>query len=177
MDAGCTPERVGQVHVSDQPTDLQRHPRSPAAPPRFPTPKGSKSSPVPTNRGLGPDDGQRIYCARNEAIKTNEHHSVETAKSQSLRGFAPQHIDLLPENQNLRLKPRSRAKQASERRPQQRENIEDCPLERSGWESEFRTSGEQLSRAKQGARRPPTLRTYSRQFLVGACCFENCLNG
>src|SRR6266403_5635325 len=71
MDAGCTPERVGQVHVPDQPTDLQRHPRSPAAPPRFPTPKGSKSSPGPTNHGLGPDNGQRVYNSRNEAISTN----------------------------------------------------------------------------------------------------------
>ena len=35
------------------------------------------------------------------------------------RGFAPQHIDLLLENQDLCLKPRSRAKQPSERRPQQ----------------------------------------------------------
>src|SRR5260370_37284899 len=124
MDAGCTPQRVGKVHVPDQPTDLQRDSRSPAALSGFPTPEQSESSTVPTNHGLGPDDGQRAYCARNEAIKTNEHHSVETAKSQSLRGFAPQHIDLLPENQNLRLKPRSRAKQASERRPQQHENID-----------------------------------------------------
>jgi hypothetical protein len=28
MEPGCAPERVGQAHVPDQPTDLQRHPRS-----------------------------------------------------------------------------------------------------------------------------------------------------
>ncbi len=31
-------------------------------------------------------------------------------ENRSLRGIAPQHIDLLPENQDFRLKPRSRAK-------------------------------------------------------------------
>src|SRR6266404_7693303 len=98
MDAGCTAARVGQVHVPNQPTDLQRHPRSPAAPSGFPAPERLKSSTVPTNHGLGPDDGQRVYCARNEAIQPNEHQSVEIAENKSLGGFAPQHIDPLPEN-------------------------------------------------------------------------------
>jgi hypothetical protein len=54
---------------------------------------------VPANHGLEPDDGQRIYNARNEAMQPSEHQSVESAENKSLRGSAPQHIDLLPENQ------------------------------------------------------------------------------
>jgi hypothetical protein len=62
---------------------------------------------VPTNHGLGLDDGQGIYNARNKAIQPNEHPSVENAESKSLRGSTPKHIDLLPENQDFRLKPYS----------------------------------------------------------------------
>jgi hypothetical protein len=36
--------------------------------------------------------------------------SIEVAERKSLSRFTPQHVDLLPENQNLRLKARSRAK-------------------------------------------------------------------
>src|SRR5437016_9036099 len=79
----------------------------PPPPSGFPTPERAKSSTVPTNHSLGPDDGQRVYNARNEAIQPNQHPSVESAESKSLRGIAPQHIDLLPENQDFRLKPRS----------------------------------------------------------------------
>ncbi len=107
MDAGCAPERVGQADLPDQPTDLQWDSRPPAALSGFPAPEPSKSSTVPTNHGLGPEDGQRVYCTGNETIKPNEHQTVDIAEDRSLRRFAPQHIDLLPENQDLRLKPRS----------------------------------------------------------------------
>jgi hypothetical protein len=60
---------------------------------------------VPANYGLGPDDGQRVYDS--EVIQPNEHQSVESSEGKSLWGVAPQHIDLLPENQDLRLKPHS----------------------------------------------------------------------
>jgi hypothetical protein len=62
---------------------------------------------VPTNHGLRPDDGQRVYNAGSEAIQPNEQQSVEGPENRSRRGIAPQHIDLLPENQDFRLKPRS----------------------------------------------------------------------
>jgi hypothetical protein len=79
-------------------------------PPRrldFPTPERSKSGAVPTNHGLGPDDSQRVCNARNEAIQPNEHPWVESAENKSLRASTPQHIDLLPENQDFRFKPHS----------------------------------------------------------------------
>src|SRR4051794_3746700 len=60
MNARRTPELVGQAHVLDQLAALQRDSRPPTAPSRFPTPERSKSSPVPTNDSLGPDDGQRV---------------------------------------------------------------------------------------------------------------------
>src|SRR5215813_10066175 len=104
VDAGRTPERVGYAHIPNQLTDLRRNPRPSAAPPGSPTPKRSKSSAVPANHGLGPDDCQCVYDSRNEAIQPNEHQSVEGSEGKSLWGVAPQHIELLPENQNLRLK-------------------------------------------------------------------------
>jgi hypothetical protein len=52
------------------------------------------------------DDGQRIQNTGSEVIQSNEHQSVESPENRSLRGFAPQHIDLLPENQDFRFKPR-----------------------------------------------------------------------
>jgi hypothetical protein len=106
MDARCAPERVGQAHVPDQLTDLQRDSRPPAMPSRFLTPERSKSGTVPTNHSLGPDDGKRVYNAGNEAIQPNKHPSIESAENKSLRGIAPQHIYLLPENEDFRFKPR-----------------------------------------------------------------------
>jgi hypothetical protein len=47
---------------------------------------------------------QRRQCG--EAIQPNEHQSVQGPENKSLRGLAPQHIDLLSENQDFRLKPR-----------------------------------------------------------------------
>ena len=72
-----------------------------------------KPSPMPTNQGLRPDDGQCVYNARNEAIQPHEHQSVESAENKFLRGIAPQHIDLLPENQDFRLKPRPQSEVCS----------------------------------------------------------------
>jgi hypothetical protein len=62
---------------------------------------------VPTHHGLGPDDGQRVYNAGNKAIQSNEQASVESAENKSLRAVALQHIDLMPQNQDFRFKPRS----------------------------------------------------------------------
>src|SRR5215813_323798 len=103
VDAGRTPERVGYAHIPNQLTDVPRNSRPPAAPPGSPTPKRPKSSAVPANHSLGPDDGQRVYDSRNEAIQPNEHQSVESSEGKSLWGIAPQHIDLLPEDQYHRL--------------------------------------------------------------------------
>src|SRR5262249_35664386 len=104
---GRTPERVGYAHIPNQLTDLRRNPRPSAAPPGSPTPIRSKSSAVPANYGLGPDDGQRVYDSRNESIQPNEHQSVESSEGKSLWGVAPQHVDLPPENQDLSLEPHS----------------------------------------------------------------------
>jgi hypothetical protein len=42
-----------------------------------------------------------------KAIQPNEQQSVEWPENRSLRGIAPQHIYLVPENQYFRLKPDS----------------------------------------------------------------------
>jgi hypothetical protein len=55
---------------------------------------------------LGADGGQRVYNAGHEAIQPSEHQTIEIAENKSFRRSAPQHIDLLPEKQDFRLKPR-----------------------------------------------------------------------
>jgi len=57
-------------------------------------------------------------------IQPSQHQTVESAENKSLRGAALQHIDLLPQNQDLGLKPYSRAEQADERGPQQDEEFD-----------------------------------------------------
>jgi len=58
---------------------------------------------MPTNHGLRPDDGQLIQNTGSEAIQPNEHQSVEAPENRSRRGIAPQHIYLMPENQDFPL--------------------------------------------------------------------------
>ena len=57
--------------------------------------------------GLGPDDGQRVYNARSQAIQPHEQQSVHRARNKRLWGFPPQHSYLVPKNQYFRLKPDS----------------------------------------------------------------------
>jgi hypothetical protein len=64
------------------------------------------------------------YNAGSEAINANQHQSVEGPENSSLRGIAPQYIDLLSENQDFRLQPPSRVKYAGQCRPQQYENVD-----------------------------------------------------
>ena len=55
----CSPQGIGQAHLSDQLPDLERHLRSSPARPRFPAPVGSKPRRMPPNDSLWPDDRQR----------------------------------------------------------------------------------------------------------------------
>jgi hypothetical protein len=72
-----------------------------------------------TTHDIRPDEGQRIQNTGSEAIQPNEQQSVEGSENRSRRRIAPQHIDLLPENQDFRLK-----KLAGQCSPQQYENVD-----------------------------------------------------
>jgi hypothetical protein len=53
---------------------------------------------VPTNHGLGPDDGQSIYNTRHKTIQPDEHKAIEMAESKSPSRLAPQNVELLPKD-------------------------------------------------------------------------------
>ena len=105
VDAGRAPERVGQAHVPDhrlissgtlglppRRLDFQRqNDRNPARCQRT-TVSGRTMASASTMPGA------RRYSP------TNTNRS-KVPENRSLRGIAPQHIDLLPENQDFRLKP------------------------------------------------------------------------
>src|SRR5216684_5431067 len=52
MDAGRSPQPIGQAHLSDQATDLAGYPRSTATRARLPAPVQSEAHPMPPKYGL-----------------------------------------------------------------------------------------------------------------------------
>src|SRR3954452_21352075 len=64
MNAGSAPERVGKVHLTDQPPNFRRYARPAGMPTRFPPPEGAKASSVPADDGLRLNNPKRIQNAR-----------------------------------------------------------------------------------------------------------------
>ena len=67
-----------------------------------------------------------IYNTRHKTIQPDEHQAIEMAESKSPSRLAPQNVELLPKDKDLRLKARPRAKQAGEPSPHQHETIDHC---------------------------------------------------
>src|SRR5258705_5492042 len=59
---------------------------------------------MPADKGVRLDDRQRIANFREQPIETNEYHSVDGAKGESLWSSSSQNVDLLPQRPNLCLK-------------------------------------------------------------------------
>jgi len=111
MDSRRSPQRIGDAHLADQPTNFQRHGWSTAAAPRFPTPIRSKSSTAPTNHGVRSDDCKCIIHLGKQSADASQYQSVNRDEGRLL-GISPaQHIDLLPQHHNLYLKRNSRPQQ------------------------------------------------------------------
>jgi hypothetical protein len=58
---------------------------------------------VPSDYGPGPNNRKRIKNARDEAIETNEHQSVDGTEGLFLGGGSSQNNNLLPQRQNFRV--------------------------------------------------------------------------
>src|SRR5262249_25182673 len=56
MDSRCSPQRIDDAHLADQPADLQRHRWSTATASRSPAPIQPKTGAVPADHGIGSDD-------------------------------------------------------------------------------------------------------------------------
>src|SRR5262245_17751096 len=104
VDSRRTPQRIGKAHVADQPTNLQRHLRPPAARHRLPAPVGSKPRTLPTNHGLRFDDSKRFSNIWKPPMEAGEYQSVDAPECRPARWRSPQDIDLLAQHQILSFK-------------------------------------------------------------------------
>jgi hypothetical protein len=101
MDSRRSPHRVGEAHLADQPTNVQRHRWSAAAPSRFLAPIRSEARAVPSYNSVRPDDRQRIIHLGKQSADTSQYQPVDRDEGRSPGTGSPQHIDLLPQDQNF----------------------------------------------------------------------------
>jgi hypothetical protein len=121
MNPRCTPKRILNAHVSNEPTNLQRSLWSTAARSRFPPPIGSKSGPMPTDHRLRFENSQGIQHARNKTIQPSKHQAIDALEGRSFGRFALQDVELMAQNKDLRRVP-SIGRAWSARMPATREN-------------------------------------------------------
>src|ERR1700704_2875810 len=108
MDAGRTPQPIGQAHLPDQAPDLPWYPRPTAPRARLPAPVQSEAPPMPSNNGLRLDNRDSVQHRRKQAIEPDKEQSVGDRQFR-VRGNAPaQHVQLMPQQDNLGFQPRLR---------------------------------------------------------------------
>jgi hypothetical protein len=115
MDSRCSPQRIGDAHLADQPANLQRHLWSTAAASRSPAPIQPETGAVPADHGIGSDNGKCLTHLGKQPADTSQYQPVNRRKSKSLGIGTPQHIDLLPQHQNLCLERCARPQQIDHR--------------------------------------------------------------
>jgi hypothetical protein len=76
MDLGGAPDRVLKAHSSDQVTHLFGDPRSATGRARLPSPVSGETHSMPTQDGLGPDDGYGVKDARAATIEPSEQSTI-----------------------------------------------------------------------------------------------------
>jgi hypothetical protein len=122
MNPRCAPERVGQAHLPNELADLRCCLRPAARRPRLPAPIGPEAAAVPADDGLWSDDCQGVQVRWDQAVQPDEDQPIDARQKHSLRRSAPEDIDLLTENQDLRLKSHSRLEQRREKAAQEHQN-------------------------------------------------------
>ena len=127
MDARGAPERVRDAHVSDELPDLMRRPWPATAWSRFPSPIGSEAGAVPTDHCARPNHCQCVKCCGYQPRQQNEQQAIDIAQCWSVRRFAPEHIDLVAKNQDLRFTPCAGPQQPNERTTKQSEQLNHRP--------------------------------------------------
>ena len=103
MDPGSAPQRVGEAHVTDQPTNFERHHWPAAASSRLPSPEQAKTRTMPADDRLRFDDHQGVQNARRNPIEAGKNEAIEVAEGKSLRGFSSEHVELVAQRQDLGL--------------------------------------------------------------------------
>jgi hypothetical protein len=90
-----------------------------AARSRFPAPIGSEPSAVPADHRLRLEDFQCVQYSRRHMIERGKHQPVNAAERQSLRGFAPQHVELMSKDEVLGLQRSPRPEHSNQGAPDQ----------------------------------------------------------
>src|SRR6266404_7379824 len=80
MDLGGAPEWVLKAHSLDQVAHLFGDPRSAPGRTRLPSPVSGETHSVPSQDGLGPDDGYGVKDARAATIEPNEQSTIGQRK-------------------------------------------------------------------------------------------------
>src|SRR6059058_901325 len=101
MDPRSAPERVSDTHLANETTNVGRCPRSATARSGFPAPKGSEAGTVPAQQRLRPYDLQGVQHPGRHPIERNKQQPVDAAERHSLRGFAPQHVELMSKDNDF----------------------------------------------------------------------------
>ena len=101
MNVWGAPERVRPAHLANDRGQLIRDPRSANTVARSPAPIRSKSSAVPANDCLWPDNRYRAKDGGEPAIKPNKQKTIGIVEVRSFRCPPAKHIDLLPQDQDF----------------------------------------------------------------------------
>src|ERR1700730_18251401 len=81
MDPWRSPKWVGDAHLADQSAYFQLNWWPTTTRSRLRAPVQTETRTVPSDYGPGPNNRKRIKNAREEAIETNEHQSVDGTES------------------------------------------------------------------------------------------------
>src|SRR6266487_3724654 len=119
VDPRCSPKRVCDAHVANELPNVRRGRWPAAARSGFPAPIGSKSSTVPTDHRLRPENFQCIQYSRSHTIEPRKHQAVNVAECKSLRGFAPQHVELVSKDKDFGFQRSPRPEQSDQGAPNQ----------------------------------------------------------
>ena len=74
---------------------------------------------MPADHRLRLEDFQCVQHSRSQAIETGKHQAINIAERQSLRGLAPQHIELMSEDEDLGFQRSPRPEQSDHGAPDQ----------------------------------------------------------
>ena len=111
MNARGVPERVLEAHLVDQTPWLRIDLRAPSPIPGLPSPIAAKSSSMPTNRRLGPNDVNDLENGREPAIQLDEEKAVAVGQPNPALALTSQYDQLVPKRGILRLNPRLQSEQ------------------------------------------------------------------
>jgi hypothetical protein len=113
------PKRVRDAHVANELANVRRRLWPATARSRFPAPIGSETSAVPADHRVWLENFQCVQYPRSHTIESHKHQAVDIAEGHSLRGFAPQHVELVSKDKDLDLQGSPRPEQSDQGAPDQ----------------------------------------------------------